>query len=221
MVADRVQQRQVAKDLGVGRSTVARELASDRTPKFKRAGSADGHPPSEPAVRQLHDHRFPYLGGHRAAELRGMVGSARTPFLSEDQVTRRGATDPSQLLGSSDIRRGNERTRQSRPRQSPRLRGGAILQSQTDHGADPEHSSPDKRTITRPESIYVSSDVPDAASPSLQACFASASSRGPGGVGMELQGHLESSWFSDGPRGRSNRWYNLREVSDAPTHVQV
>ncbi|UUZ59541.1 helix-turn-helix domain-containing protein [Nocardioides sp. B-3] len=36
LVADGVPQRQVARDLGVGRSTVARAVASDGPPKYER-----------------------------------------------------------------------------------------------------------------------------------------------------------------------------------------
>ncbi|WP_371743729.1 IS21 family transposase [Plantibacter sp. MCCC 1A11337] len=53
LVADGVPQRQVAKDLGVGRSTVARALASDRPPKYERAAVATAFAPFEPLVRQL------------------------------------------------------------------------------------------------------------------------------------------------------------------------
>jgi hypothetical protein len=53
LVADGVPQRQVAKDLGVGRSTVARALASDRPPKYERAAVATSFTPFEPLVRQL------------------------------------------------------------------------------------------------------------------------------------------------------------------------
>ena len=41
LVADGVPQRQVARDLGIGRSTVERALASDRPPKYERRGGAD------------------------------------------------------------------------------------------------------------------------------------------------------------------------------------
>ncbi|MCW2811987.1 MAG: Integrase catalytic region [Friedmanniella sp.] len=53
LVADGVPQRQVAKDLGVGRSTVARALASDRPPKYERAVTPTAFAPFESAVRQL------------------------------------------------------------------------------------------------------------------------------------------------------------------------
>ena len=53
LVADGVPQRQVARDLGVGRSTVARALASDGPPKYVRAAVPTAFTPFEPAVRQL------------------------------------------------------------------------------------------------------------------------------------------------------------------------
>jgi transposase len=53
LVADGVPQRQVARDLGIGRSTVARALASDRPPKYERPSVPTSFTPFEPAVRQL------------------------------------------------------------------------------------------------------------------------------------------------------------------------
>lgn len=53
LVADGVPQRQVARDLGVGRSTVERALASDRPPKYERAVGPTSFTPFEPHVRQL------------------------------------------------------------------------------------------------------------------------------------------------------------------------
>ncbi|MFC6715656.1 helix-turn-helix domain-containing protein [Branchiibius cervicis] len=53
LVADGVPQRQVARDLGVGRSTVERALASDRPPKYERPAVPTAFTPFEPAVRQL------------------------------------------------------------------------------------------------------------------------------------------------------------------------
>jgi hypothetical protein len=53
LVADGVPQRQVAKDLGVGRSTVARALASDRPPKYERPAVPTSFTPFESLVRQL------------------------------------------------------------------------------------------------------------------------------------------------------------------------
>jgi hypothetical protein len=50
LVADGVPQRQVARDLGVGRSTVARAVASDRPPKYERPAVPT---PFEQPVRQL------------------------------------------------------------------------------------------------------------------------------------------------------------------------
>src|SRR3954465_8528123 len=59
LVADGVPQRQVARDLRVGRSTVERAAASDGPPKYggppgePRAGGAASVPACEPMVRQL------------------------------------------------------------------------------------------------------------------------------------------------------------------------
>ncbi len=53
LVADGVSQRQVARDLGIGRSTVERALASDRPPKYERAAVPTSFTPFEPLVRQL------------------------------------------------------------------------------------------------------------------------------------------------------------------------
>jgi transposase len=53
LVADGVPQRQVARDLGVGRSTVARAVTSDRPPKYERAAVPTAFTAFEPLVRQL------------------------------------------------------------------------------------------------------------------------------------------------------------------------
>jgi transposase len=53
LVADGVSRRQVARDLGVGRSTVERALASDRPPKYERPAVPTSFTPFEPLVRQL------------------------------------------------------------------------------------------------------------------------------------------------------------------------
>ncbi len=53
LVADGVPQRQVARELGVGRSTVERALASDRPPRYARPATATSFTPFEPLVRQL------------------------------------------------------------------------------------------------------------------------------------------------------------------------
>ncbi|WP_238335150.1 helix-turn-helix domain-containing protein [Kribbella amoyensis] len=47
LVADGVPRRQVARDLGIGRSTVARALASDRPPKYERAAGPTAFTPFE------------------------------------------------------------------------------------------------------------------------------------------------------------------------------
>ena len=53
LVADGVPQRQVARDLGVGRSTVARAVESEGPPKYERAALPTSFTPFEPAVRKL------------------------------------------------------------------------------------------------------------------------------------------------------------------------
>ena len=53
LVADGVPQRQVARDLGIGRSTVERALALDRPPKYQRPAVPTSFTPFEPLVRQL------------------------------------------------------------------------------------------------------------------------------------------------------------------------
>ena len=50
LVADGVPQRQVARDLGIGRSTVERALASDRPPKYERPPVPTSFEPFEPLV---------------------------------------------------------------------------------------------------------------------------------------------------------------------------
>lgn len=53
LVADGVSQRQVARDLGIGRSTVERALGSDGPPKYERPAVETSFTPFEAAVRQL------------------------------------------------------------------------------------------------------------------------------------------------------------------------
>ncbi len=53
LVADGVPQRRVARDLGIGRSTVKRALASDGPPKYERPVVSTSFTPFEPLVRQL------------------------------------------------------------------------------------------------------------------------------------------------------------------------
>jgi transposase len=53
LVAEGVPQRQVARDLGIGRSTVARAVASDRPPKYEREQVPTSFTPFEPRVRGL------------------------------------------------------------------------------------------------------------------------------------------------------------------------
>ena len=74
LVADGVPQRQVARDLGIGRSTVARALASDRPPKYERPAVPTSFTPFEPRVRALlADH--PEMPATVIAERVGWTGS--------------------------------------------------------------------------------------------------------------------------------------------------
>jgi transposase len=53
LVADGVPQRQVARNLGIARSTVERALARDQAPKYERAAGPTTFTPFEPLVRQI------------------------------------------------------------------------------------------------------------------------------------------------------------------------
>jgi transposase len=74
LVADGVPQRQVARDLGIGRSTVERAVASPRPPKYERAKVATAFTPFEPLVRQLLD-ATPDMPATVIAERVGWTGS--------------------------------------------------------------------------------------------------------------------------------------------------
>ena len=74
LVADGVPQRQVARDLGIGRSTVKRALASQGPPKYERPAVLTAFTPFEPLVRQLlKDH--PDMPATVIAERVGWTGS--------------------------------------------------------------------------------------------------------------------------------------------------
>jgi transposase len=74
LVADGVPQRQVARDLGVGRATVARAVASCRPPKYERPAVPTSFTPFEPLVRHLLvDH--PEMPATVIAERVGWTGS--------------------------------------------------------------------------------------------------------------------------------------------------
>ena len=74
LVADGVPQRRVARDLGIGRSTVERALASDRPPKYERAAVSTSFTSFEPIVRQLLT-RHPEMPATVIAERVGWTGS--------------------------------------------------------------------------------------------------------------------------------------------------
>jgi hypothetical protein len=74
LVADGIPQRQVARDLGIGRSTVERALACDRPPKYERAAVSTSFTPFEPLVRQLLA-KHPDMPATVIAERVGWTGS--------------------------------------------------------------------------------------------------------------------------------------------------
>ncbi len=74
LVADGVPQRQVARDLGIGRATVARAVASDGPPKYVRAAVPTSFAPFEPLVKQLLG-RTPDMPATVIAERVGWTGS--------------------------------------------------------------------------------------------------------------------------------------------------
>jgi hypothetical protein len=73
-VADGVPQRQVARDLGVGRATVARPVASDGPPKYQRPALPTSFTPFEPHVRELLK-KTPDMPATVIAERVGWTGS--------------------------------------------------------------------------------------------------------------------------------------------------
>jgi hypothetical protein len=84
LVADGVPQRQVARDLGIGRSTVARAVASDVPPKYERRSAPTSFSPFEPRVRALLA-EHPEMPAPVIAERVGWEGS---PSWFRDNVAR-------------------------------------------------------------------------------------------------------------------------------------
>jgi Mu transposase, C-terminal domain/Helix-turn-helix domain of resolvase len=74
LVADGVPQRQVARQLGIGRSTVARAVRSDVPPKYERKAAPTSFSPFEPRVRALLA-EFPEMPATVVAERVGWAGS--------------------------------------------------------------------------------------------------------------------------------------------------
>jgi hypothetical protein len=74
LVADGVPQRQVARQLGIGRSTVARAVASDTPPKYERKPVPTSFSPFEARVRALLA-EFPEMPATVIAERAGWDGS--------------------------------------------------------------------------------------------------------------------------------------------------
>jgi Mu transposase, C-terminal domain/Helix-turn-helix domain of resolvase len=74
LVADGVPQRQVARQLGIGRSTVARAVASDVPPKYERKLVATSFSPFEPRVAALLA-EFPQMPASVIADRVGWDGS--------------------------------------------------------------------------------------------------------------------------------------------------
>jgi Helix-turn-helix domain of resolvase len=74
LVAEGVPQRQVARELGIGRSTVERALASDRPPRYERPPVPTAFTPFEPLVRRLLG-EHPHMPATVIAERVGWTGS--------------------------------------------------------------------------------------------------------------------------------------------------
>lgn len=74
LVAEGVPQWQVAKDLAIGRSTVARAVASTSAPKYERSAQSTSFSPFEPRVRALLE-EFPQMPATVIAERVGWTGS--------------------------------------------------------------------------------------------------------------------------------------------------
>jgi hypothetical protein len=84
LVADGVPQRQVARQLGIGRSTVARAVASQVPPKYERRPAATSFSPFEPRVRVLLA-EFPEMP---ASVIADRVGWAGSPSWFRENVAR-------------------------------------------------------------------------------------------------------------------------------------
>lgn len=76
LVADGVSKRQVARDLGIGRATVDRAVASDRPPKYERPAVVTSFTPFEARVRALLA-EHPEMPASVIAERVGWTGSDR------------------------------------------------------------------------------------------------------------------------------------------------
>jgi hypothetical protein len=74
LVADGVPQRQVARDLGIGRSTVGRAITSDCPPRYERKLAPTSFTPFEPRVRALLE-EYPDMPATVIAERVGWTGS--------------------------------------------------------------------------------------------------------------------------------------------------
>jgi hypothetical protein len=74
LVADGVPQRQVARQLGIGRSTVARAVAAESPPKYERRPVVTSFSPFEARVRELLA-EFPEMPATVLAERVGWAGS--------------------------------------------------------------------------------------------------------------------------------------------------
>lgn len=75
LVADGVPQRQVARQLGIGRSTVARAVGSELPPKYERKPAATSFSPFEERVRELLA-EFPEMPATVIADRVGWDGSS-------------------------------------------------------------------------------------------------------------------------------------------------
>ena len=74
LVADGVPRRQVARELGIGRSTVDRALASDGPPKYERQAVATSFSPFEARVSAILS-EYPEMPATVIAERVGWQGS--------------------------------------------------------------------------------------------------------------------------------------------------
>jgi transposase len=92
LVADGVPQRQVARDLGIGRSTVARAVASDVPPKYERKPALTSFSPFEARVRALLE-EFAEMPATVLAERAGWEGSL-TWFRDNVRLLRPGYRRP-------------------------------------------------------------------------------------------------------------------------------
>ena len=80
LAADGVSRREIARRLGINRRTVARLLATDEPPRYRRAATGSQLDPLEPVLRRLLE-EWPQIKAPRLAEILrsedGYTGSLR------------------------------------------------------------------------------------------------------------------------------------------------